>query len=94
MRPARWAALVVVLAALVFAVEGGEYGTWDWLGLRRREREEIERIAQLHQTVDSLGRAAQALEQDPRTQERAARELFGMIRKGEFLYRIPPPAEP
>ena len=40
--------------------------------------------------VDSLERAAKAIEQDPRTQERVAREAFGMIRKGEHLFRIVP----
>jgi len=38
--------------------------------------------------------AAVAIERDPRVQERAARESFGMIREGEFLYRIEAPAEP
>jgi hypothetical protein len=38
--------------------------------------------------VDSLTRAANAIERDPRVQERVARESFGMIRKGEFLYKL------
>jgi cell division protein FtsB len=37
-----------------------------------------------------LTKAATAIETDPRVQERAAREQFGMLRKGEFLYRIVP----
>jgi hypothetical protein len=40
--------------------------------------------------VDSLDRAAQAVERDPRTQERVARESFGMIRRGEFMFRLVP----
>ena len=40
--------------------------------------------------MDSLERAAKAIENDPRTQERVARESFGMIRKGEFLFRLVP----
>jgi cell division protein FtsB len=40
--------------------------------------------------VDSLTRAAVGLELDPRVQERVARERFGMIKKGEFLYRLVP----
>jgi hypothetical protein len=40
--------------------------------------------------VDSLERAARAIQRDPKTQERVAREAFGMIRKGEHLFRIVP----
>ena len=32
-----------------------------------------------------------AIEHDPRVQERVARESFGMIRNGEFLYKLVPP---
>jgi cell division protein FtsB len=44
--------------------------------------------------VDSLERAAVAVERDPRVQERIAREEFGMIRKGEFLYKLVQPDAP
>ena len=47
-------------------------------------------MQQLTRLVDSLERAAVAIERDPRTQERVARERFGMLRKGEFLYRLVP----
>jgi hypothetical protein len=40
--------------------------------------------------VDSLERLAIAIESDPVMQERVARERFGMLRKGEFLYRLVP----
>jgi hypothetical protein len=40
--------------------------------------------------VDSLQRTAVALERDPRVQERVARESFGMIRRGEFLFKLVP----
>jgi cell division protein FtsB len=90
----RWAVLVVVLLAMVFAVQGGEFSTLDWLALRSRERTERTRVAELSRMVDSLGREAQLIERDPKVQERIARESFGMIRKGEFLYRIVPDAEP
>jgi hypothetical protein len=43
--------------------------------------------------VDSLERLARAIERDPRVQERVARERFGMLRKGEFLYRLVPTIE-
>ncbi len=90
MSPARWVALAAVGFALYFALQGGEYGTTDLLELRREEQRERAEVARLEQVVDSLERAAQAIERDPRVQERVAREAFGMIGKGEFLYRLVP----
>jgi cell division protein FtsB len=86
--PARWAALVVIVLAVLFAVQGGEYGTVDLFKLERQAATEAATVARLQQIVDSLTRAANAIERDPRVQERVARESFGMIRKGEFLYKI------
>jgi cell division protein FtsB len=83
-------AVLAVLGALFFALQGGEYGTLDWLQLRREEAEERERVARLRWVVDSLERAAIAIERDSRVQERVARESFGMIRRGEFLYKLVP----
>ena len=90
MTPARWAAIVGLACALYFALQGGEFGTLDLMQLRREEREEREKVARLKIVVDSLTKAAAAIERDPRVQERVARERFGMIRKGEFLYRLVP----
>ena len=86
----RWAVIVGLACALYFALQGGEYGTLDLLQLRREEKEEQAAVTRLQMLVDSLGKAADAIERDPRVQERAARERFGMIRKGEFLYRLVP----
>jgi len=87
---ARWAALVALVSLLYFAVQGGEYGTTDLLALRRQEVGERTQVERLKMVVDSLQRAAVAIERDPRTQERVARERFGMIRRGELLYRLVP----
>jgi cell division protein FtsB len=86
----RWVALVIVVLALAFALGGGEYGTWNWWVLRRREREEQAAVARLQATVDSLTLVLKAVQGDPQIQERIARERFGMIRRGEFLYKIVP----
>ena len=88
MRRTTLAALVVLAGAAVFALGGGEYSTLDWLELRRQERAETEAIARLEVEVDSLAKYAERVKTDRRLQERIAREDFGMIRKGEFLYRI------
>jgi cell division protein FtsB len=89
--PARWAALAALAFALYFGIQGGEYGTTDLLALRRQEALEQAQVVRLRQVVDSLARQADAIEHDRRTQERVARERFGMIRKGELLYRLVPP---
>jgi cell division protein FtsB len=86
----RWAVVLGLLFALYFAFQGGEYGTLDLLQLRREEASERALVERLTQLVDSLEHAATAIERDPRTQERVARERFGMLKKGEFLYRLVP----
>lgn len=90
MTPGRWAAIIGLACALYFALQGGEYGTFDLLQLRRDEAEEQADVRRLQRLVDSLTKAAVAVELDPRVQERVARERFGMIKKGEFLYRLVP----
>jgi cell division protein FtsB len=87
---ARWAALAAVILALYFGLQGGEYATTDLLALRRQEAGERTQVLRLRQVVDSLEREATAVEHDLRTQERVARERFGMIRRGELLYRLVP----
>jgi cell division protein FtsB len=89
----RWAIIIGLAAALYFALQGGEYGTLDLLQLRRDEAEERGNVLRLQRLVDSLTKVAVALELDPRMQERVARERFGMIKKGEFLYRLVPAAD-
>jgi cell division protein FtsB len=86
--PARWAALAVIVLAVLFAVEGGEYSTLDLFKLQRQAADEAAEVRRLQRLVDSLTKAATAIERDPKVQERVARESFGMIRKGEFLYKL------
>lgn len=83
-------ALAIIVLALFFAIEGGEYGMSDWHELRGQSRDERERLAELTREVDSLAVVLRRLERDPATQERVAREEFGMIREGEFLFRLIP----
>jgi len=88
--PARWAAVAALAFALYFAIQGGEYGTTHLLEIRRDIGREQVQVTRLRVVVDSLTRAAEAIRRDPRVQERVARESFGMIRKGEYLFRIVP----
>ncbi len=84
----RIAALVVLVGGVAFGALGGEYGTLDWWQLKRQVRAERAAIDRLRRELDSLRAEAEALERDPGTQERVAREQFGMIRPGEVLYRV------
>ena len=80
---------IVVIGALFFAIQGGEYSTLDlW-----RQREFKQRLTiqtdSLARHVDSLRREAALIRSDRATQERIARERFGMVRGDkEILYRI------
>jgi cell division protein FtsB len=89
----RWAIILGVIFALYFAFQGGEYGTLDLRQLNKEAVEESTTVAGLHRVVDSLERLAVAIEKDPVMQERVARERFGMLKPGEFLYRLVPTAE-
>jgi cell division protein FtsB len=93
MSPARWLGVAAFLAAAAFALLGGEYSTFDLVTLRRQAGAEAAKVAELKRTVDSLALAARAIERDPRVQERVARESFGMIRDGEYLYKLVPPSD-
>ena len=85
----RLVVLAVVLAALAFAIQGGEYGTTDLFRQRVRRQALLARIDSLQHAVDSLGRRKRAIETDPAVQERIAREEFGMVKGSkEMLYRF------
>ncbi len=88
MRPARIAGAFIVVVGLGFGAMGGEYSTPDWWTLRQQVAEEDSAITRLKVEIDSLSKAAKSLEVDPATQERTARESFGMIRPGEVEYRV------
>jgi cell division protein FtsB len=86
------AVVVVALAALAFAVQGGEYGTTDLLHQKQRRAKLLTSIDSLQHTVDSLKRYKHRLQTDPALQERIAREEFGMVRGDrELLYRFAEP---
>ena len=84
------AGIAAGLGLLALAVWGGEYGTADWITIRRQLADERARVAQLQVEIDSLTKLVKDLETNPAVQERVAREQFGMIRDGEVLYRVVP----
>jgi cell division protein FtsB len=83
---------VLGLAALIFVVEGGEFGTWDLVRQRSRRAELTAAIDSLERDIDSLRKLKAAVETDPAVQERIARERFGYVRGDkEILYRFTDP---
>jgi cell division protein FtsB len=80
---------VGALAVLVYAIEGGEYGTSDLLTQRERKEALARDVAELEQDVDSLRAELKAVTSDPVRLERMAREEWGMVRgEKELLYRM------
>ena len=83
--------IVFAAGAVWFAVQGSEYGTSDIIR-QSRQRSRLDReIDSLQRVVDSLKRHSMRVLNDPRTQERIAREEFGMVRGKELLYRFAEP---
>ncbi|OLD45294.1 MAG: hypothetical protein DMD39_03865 [Gemmatimonadetes bacterium] len=82
-----WWALIVL--GVFFAVQGGEYSTRDLFVLDRRTRALTREVDSLQHQVDSLARFLKLVKSDSATQERIAREEFGMVRGDkEILYRF------
>ena len=80
---------VLGILALIFVVQGGEFGTWDLLRQRSRKAELVAAIDSLERDIDSLRRLKEAVETDRGMQERIARERFGYVRGDkEILYRF------
>ena len=78
-----------VLAAVVFAVQGGEYGTRDLMRLRTRRASLVATNDSLSRVIDSLRKYKRRIETDPALQERIAREEFGLVRGNkELLYKL------
>jgi cell division protein FtsB len=91
-RAKRLVLAAVVVGAIVFAIQGGEYGTWDLVRQRSRREGLQARIDSLTRIVDSLERRKRAIRSDPSVQERIAREEFGMVKgEKELLYRFAEP---
>jgi cell division protein FtsB len=91
-RAKRLLVLSGIVAALAFAVQGGEYGTTDLMRQKRRRSVLVRTNDSLQHLVDSLKQYKRRLETDPALQERIAREEFGMVRGNkELLYRFAEP---
>jgi cell division protein FtsB len=85
---------LLVIGAAVFAFQGGEYSTRD-LWRQRKYKDRLTRETDsLSRIVDSLRREANLVKTDRATQERIAREQFGMVRGDrEILYKLGTPQD-
>ena len=79
---------LAIVFAVFYALEGGEYSTLDLFRQKNRERMLTQAIDSLKRDVDSLKTLKRLIETDPATQERIAREEFGMVREKELLFRF------
>ena len=80
---------VLIAVAIFFALQGGEYSTRDLFVLRNRTSRLTSQVDSLQRQVDSLARYLRLVRSDSATQERIAREEFGMVRGDkEILYRF------
>ena len=85
---------VAAVAVVLYAFEGGPYGTTDLLRQQARKRRLQATVDSLQGVVDSLARRKRLVQSDPAAQERIAREEFGMVRgQKEILYRFAEPGE-
>ena len=80
---------LLAAGAIAFALLGGEYSTMDLWRQREIKQKLVAETDSLAREVDSLREEARAVLTDRATQERIAREQFGMVRGDkEILYRI------
>ena len=80
------------IAVVYYAVQGGEWGTTDLFTQTSRLARVKHQVDSLNHEVDSLKKYKQLIQTDPVTQEKIAREEFGMVKwNKELLYRYTEP---
>ena len=89
----RFALAAFIGLAAYFAILGGAYSSPDVKRIRREQDEKAKSLMEITRFNDSLRAWADSVESDSVTIERLSRELYGMIRDGEILYRIAHPED-
>jgi cell division protein FtsB len=88
----RGALALAAIGVVWFAVQGGEWSTVDLFRQKTRLARIKHEVDSLNHEVDSLKQYKRLLQTDPITQEKIAREEFGMVRGNkEILYRYTEP---
>ena len=84
---------MLILGAMYFTLQAGEFSTRDILRERSRRRQLLVQIDSLQHQADSLTRVERMIRTDPATQEHIAREDFGMVRgDNEIIYKFVTPS--
>jgi len=84
--------VLIVLGVVYFSVQAGEFSSLDILHQRNRKAALQAQVDSLQRQIDSLRRVERAVRTDPRTQERIAREQFGLVKgSNEILYKFASP---
>jgi cell division protein FtsB len=85
---------ILGLALLVLGIHD-VFGAHGYLAMRRSEKQ-IEQlygqIEKLNHENQSLAEQVNALKTDPKAIEKIAREDMGLVRPGETIFKLPPPA--
>jgi cell division protein FtsB len=82
---------ILIIAVVWFAVEGGEFGSWDLWKQRQNRKQLQHEIDSLQLRVDSLKKYRTRLDTDRELQEKLARENVGMVRGDkELIYLLTP----
>ena len=89
----RFALAAFIGLAVYFAILGGDYSIPDVKRIRKEQDEKSKSLMEITRFNDSLRAWADSVESDSATIERLSRELYGMIRDDEILYRIAHPED-
>ena len=77
--------------AAYFAVAGGDYSVFEARQAEARLEARQADIRRVRNEIDSLRARADSLKHSDEALERLARERYGFIRDGEYLYRVSEP---
>ena len=83
----------VLALALYFAVLGGDYSVFEARQAEAQLAASRAEIRAVRHETESMRARIDSLQQSDEALERFARELYGFIRDGEYLYRISEPDE-
>ncbi|MBI4546169.1 MAG: septum formation initiator family protein [Gemmatimonadetes bacterium] len=85
----RWLLLLIILGgAGYFALFGGEYSLFESRAVKKQKATELAQLRMLGDSIGQLQARVDSLASDPGMLERVAREFFGLVKKGERLYRF------
>ncbi|NKB65912.1 MAG: hypothetical protein GKR89_02515 [Candidatus Latescibacteria bacterium] len=95
-RPRRWKVFlwIFALGLFVYLLLGGEQGLYRTSQKHRELAALTADIARLESQNDSLRQILWRLEHDLDYVEKVAREEYGMVKKGERVYRVRPQSAP